>query len=250
MLTGVHPTLELTSVTLSREVATNSDIVLRIEVNDYASIDPDRIPHSLRDFQEPSAPVRFVHPGIPDVAERVASCLKQRPPHVDLVDLGLHAVALGAVRHGGVLCQQWWVGYGIKQIKVSRICPVDLGLVGTNEDGAWFWKRVVAKGAPLSDKPIRSGLNLGPIESESIILAECGRAEYAAKEWLSQEKDWADADIRWHQVLPFGQPLPRWDLQYKLTSSSPHWKHMPFPSGEIVETDEDVEQAVTSLADL
>ena len=233
LLTGEHPTLELTAATLVREGA-----LLRIEITAHALIDPANVKGSLRHFGAISRRGHFFHAGIGDSARLVVNEWKPG----DVIDMGLHAVAIGAVRHGGILNKKRWLGNPINELEIKRTAPVALGVLGTNSAGAWFWRRVVEKGTTLTDRPISAGLNLiDPTGTEKIALVECGNPEFAARRWLCRE-DWADAGLRWHEVIDSTEATADWDLQPRTSINRQHWNHLACPGWQIVARSDETEQ--------
>jgi hypothetical protein len=228
LLTGVHPMLELTAATLTLD-----DAILKVEVTAYAEIDPADIAGSLRTFGERHVSGRLLHAGTAGEAHAVAGELNPDSRRHAVVDLGKHATAIGAVRYGGVLEQQLWLGNKVQEIKVERSAPVAVGVLGTNRAGEWFWRCVLEKGAPISTTAIRAGLIAAAPTPERIALAECPRAEFAARRWLTQN-DWPAAGLRWHEVLTDTQRPENWDLQYQMRLNTTQWNKLSYLRWECV----------------
>ena len=239
LLTGVHPSLELTAVTLSL-----AGMTLKASVTAYATIDPADIPGSLRDFGESPVPSRLFHSGIAEMAQSVAIKLGRDPSMASLVDLGKHATAIGAVRHGGLLEKQFWLGHRVNQLEVVRIAPVALGVVGQIDPVAlgiqgakpeiqWCWRCLLEKGGPLPTSPSRADLIVPTPSPGRIALAECPSREFAARRWLGQE-DWLNAGLRWHDVITVTPNYDACNLQYKMAQTRKKWNTLSYVGWEVV----------------
>jgi hypothetical protein len=245
LLTGQPPVLELTAATLDRE-----NDLLRLETTGHATINPDDVAGSLGHLSRGSLrDARLVHPGIPAFAEKVAGELGLDSNSGDVIDLGPHAVAIGAIRHGGLLTNQLWVGNRIDRLEIKRASPTSLGILGTNRVGEWFWRRLIERGTILGQEPIRAGLNLEAASIERMVIAECPDPLLAGRRWLSQD-EWPSAGLRWHEIIAGAKVPENGDLQMSLTSCNrerwhkrticPHWKVVapreePDPSTSIPE---------------
>ncbi len=261
LLTGDPPMLELTGASLVRE-----GNLLRIAITAYAAIDiePDAIVGSLRHFGGNPSQAPLFHAGIADSAEKVVDNLERSDRPSAVIDMGLHAVAIGAVRHGGLLLDgQLWLNNKINRLEVTRTSPVALGVLGTvrvNGAEEWCWRRIVEKGRVLGTSragelawkrmvntgmnaakdTIRAGLNLSATDTEKVALAECPHPEFASKQWLSQKHDWAKAGLRWHEIVPIEEAPSIWDLEVKMSPinrqrwhglTCPTWKIVPSSNG-------------------
>jgi hypothetical protein len=220
LLTGADPWLELTAARLTLQ----PDKALRIEITDHAAVDPRDFPRSLRHFGGAHACNRLFHAGNEPDALRIAEELA-RPSgrcKVEVADLGRHAAAIGAVRHGGLLEKQQWVGREINQIDIVRTAPVAVGILGTNRDGEWFWRRVSDKGTALLPAEWSSVLSFDTPASARIGLAECPHPDFAARRWLAADQ-WAEASLRWHEVIIDEERPNHWELQFRWSPIRHHW---------------------------
>ena len=230
LLTGVDPSIELTAATLKQ---VNS--LLNIETTAFASLDAGGVSGDLRRFGRTRA-TRLFHAGSPDVAQKVAKQLELGPDPDHVVDLGKHAVAIGAVRHGGLLRGQFWLENKINNLEVVRTAPVAVGVLGTNEAGDWFWRRILDKGIPVSTSATMAGLRVGGPLPERLGLAECPRPDFAGRRWLAQD-DWSAAGLRWHEIVTPSETPDNWDLQLKIGQNNKNWYRLPLPSWEIGQHD-------------
>ena len=229
LLTGVDPSIEVTAATLQQV-----DSLLKIDITAFASLDAEGVSGDLRRFGRKRATCLF-HAGTPDVAQKVAKELQLDPDPDHVVDLGKHAVAIGAVRHGGLLRSQFWLENKINKLEVVRSAPVAVGVLGTNEAGDWFWRRISDKDIAVSTSATKAGLRIGGPPPERLGLAECPRPDFAGRRWLAQD-DWSAAGLRWHDIVSPSETPDTWDLQLKIGQNR-NWHKFSLPSWEIGQPD-------------
>jgi hypothetical protein len=92
-----------------------------------------------------------------------------------------------------------------------------LGLIGTNDEGAWFWRRLFEPGTPIPSG--RAVLRSNTKPPYVFYLAETVSPEYGSHRWLAQP-EWSRAGLRWHSThfhsdtnAPLS--LPRWSLELR-----------------------------------
>jgi hypothetical protein len=229
LLTGTPPRTELTGARLTRQGNT-----LHIGVTAYAAIDPDNLPASVDRLGGNHAYRYLFHAASPDQAKGVAKALTSSSGACEIVDMGRHAIAVGAIRYGGLLRAQQWVGRQVSGVEVERILPAAVGVLGTNKQEEWFWRRLFDKGMKLSMDPIHSGLSSGVPAPERVFLAECTRPNFDAPRWLAQD-DWPTAGLRAHGVIENSEKLDDWDLELSMVNNR-QWNRLRYPRWKIVET--------------
>ena len=250
LLTGVHPTLELTAATLVREGKS-----LGIEITAFAAIDPADIEGSLRHFGGNPRQASLFHAGIADPAEEVAGELRRSNGPCEVIDMGLHAVAIGAIRYGGLLNKNLWLGNPINEPRRSTLesAPGGSGRAG-HERGRGIlvleaassvggMARMVAKAAD----PQRAGhlARRKPRRDR----AACGVPrilEFAARRWpLPGGLVRRLASPRWRRSSARPRTRESWDLQVWMGLISGHWISMSFPkSWTIVSRSDGTEQPI------
>jgi hypothetical protein len=230
LLTGTPPRTELTGARLTRQGNT-----LHIGVTAYAAIDPDNLPASVGRLAGNHAYRHLFHAASPDQSQAVAKALMSSSGACEIVDMGRQAIAVGAMRYGGLLRAQQWVGRQVSGVEVERILPAAVGVLGTNKHEEWFWRRLFDRGMKLAQDPIPSGLRSGVPAPERVFLAECTHPNFEAPRWLAQQ-DWPAARLRAHGAIENREKLDDWDLELSMVNKVQQWNRLRYPRWKIVET--------------
>jgi hypothetical protein len=135
-----------------------------------------------------NSPLWCLYPELEEKARQIARTFQLAPEAIHCA--APETVAMGAARYAAVRFRRHLDGTRFERVKIERLMPRTLGVVGCNRQGDLFWRRILDAGTPL----YQSGTEKMLIDAQGIpdppilMLAEAARPTLVPPPWIAQSQ--------------------------------------------------------------